>query len=203
MRSANAIHLACIWNRRCIMPRKTIEQVPVVLQRVLTSSLFSRHRLSQASESSGGNLAACAPTWLILSLLCTSNSFFTFGNFLDCYSQHQYQISMINKPRRCLDLWTDSCTNYSPQLPILTFHLGILVFAVISLLVLWRSGTLCSLMTAKITHDRGLKTGHPVIQSCCQGSEGETAAEYFHICGVTPEKEGVFLTQTGFVSAHQ
>lgn len=59
-------------------------------------------------------------------------------------------------------------------------------------------------MAAKMTRDRGLKTGHPVIQSCCQGREGETAAEYVQICGVTPEKEkGVFFTQTGFVSAQQ
>lgn len=54
---------------------------------------------------------------------------------------------------------------------------------------MWRSAMLCSLMTAKMTRDRGLKTGHPVIQSCCQGREGETAAEYFQICGVTHRKK--------------
>lgn len=60
------------------------------------------------------------------------------------------------------------------------------------------------MMTAKMAHDRGLKTGHPVIQSCYKGREGETAAEYFQICGVTLEKEeGVVLNQTDFVSAHQ
>lgn len=61
----------------------------------------------------------------------------------------------------------------------------VIAFAIISLLVLWHSGTLCSLMTTKRTHDRGLKTGHNVIQSCCQGRADENAAENFQIYGVT------------------